>query len=361
MAIKTLIPFVLLVFVPIAILADVLHWDDTAVFVTSALAIIPVSIWLSTATEKIAVATGPAVGGLLNALFANATVLIIALMALRQGLVDLVEATITGSILSGLLLLLGVAMTVGGFRYKEQTFKPIVAKVNGSSLTLAAISLALPTMVITTSNIVDDTAIRNISIIISGLLIVVYGLTLIFSLGTHSYLYDIDLVNEADTASEERENSPFQIGVWIGVLLCSTITIAYLSDIFVDVIESETRQLGLTSLFTGVILLPLLSDIAGYILVLRLALKNKMDLAVSATTGDSLLVALFVAPVLILVGQAMGQPIDLNFNPFEVIAIVISVLVANLISFGGRSNWLDGALLIATYCALGVAFYYHPM
>jgi Ca2+:H+ antiporter len=361
MSIKSLIPLVLLVFVPVAIAADILNWSDTLIFLTSALAIIPVSIWLSTATEKIAVVTGPSVGGLLNALFGNATALIIALMALRQGLVDIVEASITGSILSGLLLLLGLSMTVGGFRYKEQSFKPIVAKVNGSSLTLAAIALALPALVINTSNIVDSAAIRDISIIISVLLIVVYGLTLIFSLGTHSYLYDISVVDAEDELSGEIESSASQLWFWMGVLLVATIAIAYLSDLFVNVIEPETQRLGLTPLFTGVILLPLISDTAGYVTVVRLALKNKMDLAVSTTTGDGLLVALFVAPVLILVGQTMGQPIDLNFNPFEVVAIAISVLVANLISFGGRSNWLDGALLIATYIALGVAFYFHPV
>jgi Ca2+:H+ antiporter len=359
MAIKNLIPLILLVFVPIAIAVDRLNWDDTAVFVTSAIAIIPLSIWLSTATEKVAVVTGPSVGGLVNAVFGNATELILALMALRKGLVDIVQASITGSIINALLLLLGLAMFTGGLRYKEQTFKPIVAKVNGSSMTLAAISLALPTTVIATSNIVDIAAIRNISIIVSTILIAVYGLTLIFSLGTHSYLYEVGLYDEEES-TDKTEKPTRKLWFWIGVLLASTIAIAFVSDLFVGVIEPETEQLGLTPLFTGVILLPLLSDIPGYVIVIRLALKDKMDLTVATVTGDSLLIALFVAPVLVLVGLAIGQPIDLNFNPFEVVAIIISIIVANLISFSGRSNWLDGTLLIATYLVLGVAFYYHP-
>jgi len=366
MAIKNLIPLILLVFVPISVAADLLKWGEEAVFVTSTLAIIPLSIWLSTATEKVAVVTGPSVGGLVNAFFGNATALIIALMALRQGLVDIVEASITGSILSALLLLLGLAMLTGGLRYKEQEFKPILAKVNGSSMTLAAIAIALPTMVIDTSNIVDAIAIRNLSLVVSAILIVVYGLTLLFSLKTHSYLYEVGLADvgidgsPSFPESEPSQNRKSKLWIWIVVLLASTVAVAFESDLFVGVIESQTQRFGLTPLFTGVILLPLISDVAGYVIVVRLALKNQMDLTVATATGDSLLVALFVAPVLVFVGQAIGQPIDLNFNTFEVIALAIAVAVTNLISFGGRSNWLDGTLLLATYLILGVAFYYHP-
>ena len=367
MAIKNLIPLILLVFVPISLAADLLDWSEEAVFVTSALAIIPLSIWLSTATEKLAVVTGPSIGGLVNAFFGNATALIIALMALRKGLVDIVEASITGSILSALLLLLGLAMLTGGLRYKEQEFKPIVAKVNGSSMTLAVIAVALPTMVINTSNIVDASAIRNLSLVVSVVLIIVYGLTLLFSLKTHSYLYEVGLADEeidqaTSFASLEASQtvSWSKLWLWVAILLTSTLAVGFESDLFVSVVESQTRQLGLTPLFTGVILLPLISDVAGYFIVIRLALKNQMDLTVATATGDSLLVALFVAPVLVLIGQAIGQPIDLNFNPFEVIALAIAVTVTNLVSFGGRSNWLDGTFLLATYLILGVAFYYHP-
>lgn len=367
MVTKNLIPLVLLVFVPISVAADQFNWGEEAIFLTSVLAIIPLSIWLSTATEKVAVVTGPSIGGLINAFFGNATLLIIAFMALRKGLVDIVEASITGSILNALLLFLGLAMLAGGLRHKEQEFKPILAKVNGSSMTLAVIAVALPTMVIDTSNIIDVTAIRNISLAVSVILIIVYGLTLLFSLKTHSYLYEVGLADEqmdespSFSESESSVNSRrFQLWLWIIVLLASTLAIAFESDLFVGVVESQTQRFGLTPLFTGVILLPLISDVAGYVLVIRLALKNQMDLTVATATGDSLLVALFVAPVLILVGQAIGQPIDLNFNTFEVIALAIAVTVTNLICFGGRSNWLDGTLLLATYLVLGVAFYYHP-
>ncbi|GAB4373788.1 MAG: calcium/proton exchanger [Elainellaceae cyanobacterium] len=361
MSLQIIVGLVFLIFVPISLAANTLEWGDVAVFWTSILAIIPLSVWLGTATEKVAVVTGPSIGGLINAIFGNATALIIAVVALRAGLIDIVKASITGSILGSLLLLLGTAMLVGGLRYKEQEFKPILAEVNGASMTLAVIAIALPTLVISTSNVVDEIAIRNLSIATATVLITVYGLTLLFSLKTHSYLYEVGIVEE-DLISTEDTDSPHlpNLPLWIAVLLVSSIAVAFESELFVGVVESQIEYLGLTPLFTGVILLPLMSDCAGFVTVIRLALKNKMDLTVATATGDSLLIALFVAPVLIFVGQLMGQPIDLNFNPFEVAAMAIAVIVMNLISFGGRCNWLDGTLLLATYILLGVAFYYHP-
>jgi Ca2+:H+ antiporter len=231
-------------------------------------------------------------------------------------------------------------------------------------MTLAVIAIGLPTLVIWTSDIVDVAIVRNLSLATASVLIVVYGLTLLFSLKTHSYLYQVGLADEDSPESTDETimhpNGP-KLGFWIGVLLASTIAIAFESDLFVDVVELETQQLGLTPLFTGVILIPFISDVAGYVTVVRLAMKNQMDLSVATATGDSLLVALFVAPVLVFVGQfILGQPIDLNFNPFEVAAMAIAVTVTNIVSSEGRSNWLDGALLLATYLILGVAFYYHP-
>lgn len=363
MALIHLIPLILLVFVPLSIAADLLHWGEFAVFVTSALAIIPLSILLSTATEKVAVVTGPSLGGLVTAIFGNATELIISLVALREGLIDLVKASITGTLLSDLLLLMGLAMLAGGLRYKEQEFKPILTRVNGSSMALALVAIALPTMVIYTSNVVDEIAIRNLSLVTASVLIIVYGLTLVFSLKTHSFLYDIGIVDEADEHPvAEKVDHPQRTKLigWIGVLLATTVAVAFESDLFVEVVDSETARLGLTPLFTGVILLPLISDVAGFVTMVRLALKNKMDLTVATATGDSLLVALFVVPVLVFVGQLIDQPIDLNFNPFQVVAVAIAIAITNLITFGGRSNWLDGTMLLATYTILGVAFYYHP-
>jgi Ca2+:H+ antiporter len=359
----------ILVFITLSCVAKYQHWGDLSVFATSALAIIPLSIILSTATEKIAMVTGPSIGGLVNAVFGNATELILALMALRAGLVDIVKSSITGSILGALLLLLGLGMLTGGLRYKEQSFKPIFARVNGSLMTLGVTAIALPTLVIYTSNLVDPQDIHRIGMVTASVLIVLYGLTLLFSLKTHSYLYDVAIAeSDADSLVESPANNEvvvsddrnMRLGGWIAVLVIASVAVGFESNLFVEVVETSTGQLGFTPLFTGVILLPLLSDVAGYVTIVRLALKDRMDLAVSTVTGDSLLITLFIAPVLVFVGQWWGQPIDLNFNPFEVVALAIAVTVNNLVSSGGRSNWLDGALLLATYFLLGVAFYYHP-
>jgi len=354
----------LLIFVPLSVAAEVLNWGKSFVFLYSVLSIIPLSIGLSTATEKVAVFTGPTLGGLVNAIFGSATTLIIALVALKGGLVDLVKASITGSILSDLLLFLGLAMLTGGIRYKEQEFQPILARVNGLSMTLGVIAIALPTLVINTSNWVDQNAIKNISLIVATILIIVYGLTLLFSLKTHSYLYDVSLAIERELDySQEKESTAHRrnLWLWIIVLLVMTVGIAFESELFVKDIDSVIDGLGFTQLFTGVILFPLIGDVAGIVTVVRLALKDQMDLTVATATGDSLLITLFVAPLLVLVGLKMNQGMDLNFNSFEVVALAIAVTVTNLISFRGRSNWLDGTLLLATYLILGVTFFYHPI
>ncbi len=359
MSIKNLTSFGLLIFIPISIAAERLGWGALAVFFTAAIAIVPLAIWLSTATEEVAVVSGPSIGGLLNAVFGNATELIIALVALKEGLVEIVKASITGTIISNLLLVMGLSMLLGGLRYKEQEFKPIVARVNGSTMTLAVTAIVLPATVISTSQGVAPQAISQLSATVAIVLIAVYALTLLFSLKTHSYLYEVGLADLEEGESGEPHEKP-NLTLWIGVLLAATIGVAFESEIFVGAVEEATAGLGLTPLFTGVILLPLVGGAAEYVTAVRVAMKDNMDLSVSVAMGSSLLVALLVAPLLVLVGQAIGQPMDLNFNLFEVVAVTIAVIIANLISLDGRSNWLEGVLLLATYTVLGAAFYFHP-
>jgi Ca2+:H+ antiporter len=362
MSTKTIVSLGLLVFIPISIAAEHWEWGALAVFITSAIAIAPLAIWLSTATEEIAVVTGPSIGGLLNAVFGNATELIIALVALKGGLIDIVKASISGTIISNLLLVMGLSMFLGGLRYKEQEFQPVVARVNGSTMTLAVTALVLPALVTYSSNKVSTIQIEKISITTAVVLIVVYALTLVFSLKTHSYLYEVGIV-------EQQEKTPMgvvepvakpNLGLWLGILVISTIAVAFESEIFVGAVEEATAGLGLTPLFTGVILLPLVGGAAEYVTAVRVAIKNNMDLSVSVAMGSSLLVALLVAPILVLVGVAIGQPMDLSFELFEVVAVTIAVAVANLISLDGRSNWLEGILLLATYTVLAAAFYFNP-
>ncbi|MBF2036065.1 MAG: calcium/proton exchanger [Leptolyngbyaceae cyanobacterium T60_A2020_046] len=377
MLVRNLIFYGLLVFVPISIAAHWLGWGELAVFVTAALAIVPLAGWMGTATEEIAVVLGPSWGGLLNATFGNATELIIALIALNEGLVNVVKSSIVGSIIGNLLLVMGLSMLLGGLKFKEQTFQSVLARVNASSMNLAVIAMLLPTAVGFTSTEFSELSLLKLSDAVAIVLIGVYALTLLFSMKTHAYLYDVgtaDLMAEAEGAEPaiapspepeaehaEHDGHPPNLKIWIPVLLGATLLVALESELLVDSLEAATEQLGLTKLFTGVILLPIIGNAAEHATAVTVAMKNKMDLSVSVSVGSSLQIALFVAPVLVLAGWVLGQPMDLQFNGFELVAVAVAVLIANSISADGRSNWLEGTLLLATYVIVGLAFYFHPV
>jgi Ca2+:H+ antiporter len=229
-------------------------------------------------------------------------------------------------------------------------------------MTLAVTAIILPAIAAYASTEVTGRDMSQLSIATAVVLITVYGLTLLFSLKTHSYLYEVGLVIEAEEEASEIAEAHEQpnLWLWLGVLAASTIAVAFESEMFVSVIEEATQGLGLTPLFTGVILLPLVGGAAELVTAIRVAIKDNMDLSVSVAMGSSLLVALLVAPILVLVGQLIGQPMDLSFNLFEVVAITMAVAVANLISLDGHSNWLEGVLLLATYAVLAFAFYFNP-
>jgi len=358
MSTKNIILLVLLLFIPVSLAAHFLEWGELIVFITAGLAILPLAAWMGTATEEIAVVVGPSLGGLLNATFGNATELIIALIALNAGLIDVVKASITGSIISNLLLVMGFSMLLGGLRYKEQTFQPIVARVNAASMNLAVIALLMPTAMNYTSQGINEQTLQNFSIAVAVVLILVYGLTLLFSMKTHSYLYDVGV---AEIEGEEIPHAKPNMALWIGVLLGCTLLVAIESEMLVDSLEVATSQLGLTALFTGVILVPIVGNAAEHATAVTVAMKDKMDLSLSVAVGSSMQIALFVAPVLVIAGRILGQPMDLDFKPFELVAVVVSVLIANSISSDGKSNWLEGTLLLATYTVLGFAFYFHPV
>lgn len=355
---KNLIFFILLVFIPISIVGHFLHWSEAFIFITAGLAIIPLAGFMGTATEEIAVVLGPNLGGLLNATFGNATELILAFIALKSGLVQVVKATLSGSIIGNLLLVMGFAMFFGGLRYKEQNFQPKVARLNASSMNLAVIALLLPTAVQYTSTGLSNSTIQNLSIAVAIVLISVYLLTLLFAMKTHSYLYDVGMA-ENENEEEETPHKP-NLVLWVGVLLIVTLGVAVESELLVESLEEATEVLGLPALFTGVIFLPIIGNAAEHATAVTVAMKDKMDLSVSVAVGSSLQIALFVAPVLVLAGWVIGQPMDLNFNPFELVAVAVSVLIANSISSDGNSNWLEGVLLLATYVVIGIAFYFHP-
>lgn len=379
-------PFLLalLLFIPVSIAAEVMGWGESIVFITAGLAIVPLAGWMGMATEEIAVVVGPSLGGLLNATFGNATELIIAIIALRAGLVDVVKASITGSIIGNLLLVTGLAMLLGGLRFKEQSFKPTAARLNASAMNLAVIAILIPTAVQYTSTGIGESTLQTLSVAVAAVLIAVYGLTLLFSMKTHSYLYEVGTAeleaghgggeasgessssespsNESDSESEtgEHHEKP-NVVLWGGILLGATVLVAIMSELLVGSLESATETLGLTPLFTGVILLPIIGNAAEHATAVTVAMKDKMDLSLAVAVGSSMQIALFVAPVLVIIGWLIGQPMDLDFNPFELVAVVVAVLITNSISSDGKSNWLEGTLLLATYAILGLAFFFHPV
>ncbi|MEO0539688.1 MAG: calcium/proton exchanger [Cyanobacteria bacterium P01_A01_bin.105] len=358
MNVKNLIFFGLLVFVPISIAGHFLHWSELTIFVTAALAIVPLAGWMGTATEEIAVVAGPSLGGLLNATFGNATELIIAIIALRAGLVDVVKASLTGSIIGNLLLVMGLSMLLGGLRFKEQDFQPVVARMNASSMNLAVIAILVPTAVDFTSPSITESTMQRLSVAVAIVMILVYVLTLLFSMKTHAYLYEVGVDNQAE--QEDAHASP-NLPLWIGVLLGATLLVAIESEFLVDTLEIATQQLGISELFTGVILLPIIGNAAEHATAVTVAMKDKMDLSVSVAVGSSMQIAMFVAPVLVLTGWLIGQPMDLDFNNFQLITVIVAILIANSISSDGKSNWLEGTMLLATYTIIGLAFYFHPM
>ncbi|CEJ44803.1 calcium/proton exchanger [Umezakia ovalisporum] len=358
MSVKNTLLLILLLFIPVSLAAHFLEWGDLIVFITAGLAILPLAAWMGTATEEIAVVVGPTLGGLLNATFGNATELIIALVALNAGLVDVVKASITGSIIGNLLLVMGFSMLLGGLRYKEQKFQSVVARVNASSMNLAVIAILLPTAVNYTSTGISEKILQNLSLAVALVLILVYTLTLLFSMKTHAYLYDVGV---AEIEAEDTHHTKPNIWLWSGVLLVCTLLVAVESEMLVSSLEVATSQLGLTSLFTGVILVPIVGNAAEHATAITVAMKNKMDLSLSVAVGSSLQIALFVAPVLVIAGWVLDKPMDLDFNPFELVAVVVSVFIANSISSDGESNWLEGILLLAAYTVLGFAFYFHPV
>ncbi|NJK35342.1 MAG: calcium/proton exchanger [Oscillatoriales cyanobacterium SM2_2_1] len=346
-----------LIFLPLSAIAHLGNWGSVPLFVTAALSILPLAAWLSRATEEVAVVLGESWGGLLNATFGNATELILAIAALNAGLVGVVKASLTGSVMGNLLLVMGLAVFLGGLRYREQEFQPTVARVNASAMNLAVVAMLLPTAAHLSAPNFPADQLQQLSVWVAVVLIGVYAMTLLFSMKTHAYLYDIG----KSAAEADANHPPVNLPLWLSVLLGATVLVAIESEFLVSSLESATEILGLPQLFTGVILLPVIGNAAEHATAVTVAMKNKMELSMGVAVGSSLQIALFVAPLLVILGWFLGQPMDLNFNVFELVGVAVAVLIANSISSDGRSNWLEGALLLSTYLVIAVVFYFNPV
>jgi Ca2+:H+ antiporter len=359
--------YALLVFLPIAALAEWLHWGGVAVFVCAALAIIPLAGIMGEATEHLAARLGAGVGGLLNATFGNAAELIIALVALQKGLHDVVKASLTGSIIGNILLVLGFSCFAGGIGRERQRFDRSAAAAGATLLALAAVGLVLPAMFhfAAADAIVRRTLSaarvqvleRGLSLEIAIVLVAVYSLHLLFSLRTHRHLY----AGQSHAGAHEMPPAGATTARAALTLLVATALVAWMSELLVGAVEEASHALGLTEVFVGVIVVAVIGNAAEHSTAVIMARKDKMDLALNIAIGSSIQIALFVAPLLLFASYLLpGRPMDLVFTPFEVLAVGISVGVLALVAQDGESNWLEGAMLLAVYFMLAIAFFFLP-
>lgn len=349
----------LLIFVPVAIFLR--FWpggSPTALFVCSALGIIPVAGWIGRATEALAARVGEGLGGLLNATFGNAAELIIAGIALSKGLTNVVKASITGSIIGNVLLVLGLSILFGGVKYKEQYFNRAGARTSAISLSLAAIGLIIPTLFHSAAGSSPAgwslLAEQKLSLGIALVLFLTYFCVLGFTLKTHKYFFQC-----ADEAAEESGRR-WSRGKALVILLISTAVVALLSEFLVGTIENVRHSVGVTDVFIGVIVVAIVGNAAEHSTAILMAMKNKMNLSVGIAIGSSLQIALFVAPVLIFLSYLFGRPMDLEFTMPEVFAVVASVYILFQISGDGETNWIEGVQLLSVYVILGILFFYLP-
>ena len=344
-----------LVFVPLALVLNFVDASPVTVFVTSALAIVPLAGLMGRSTEELSEHLGEALGGLLNATFGNAAELIIAFMALRAGLHDVVKASLTGSIIGNILLVLGLAIVAGGARRESVRFNATAAAVSTTLLMLSAIGLVVPTVFHQLAAGQAPAREGQLSLEIAVVLFLTYVLSLVFTLRTHKHLY---------TASDGRHSShhgePGGRAKPLAILIGSTALVAVMSELLVSTVEHAADALGMTEVFVGVILVAIIGNAAEHSTAILVALKNKMDLAMNIAVGSSLQIALFVAPVLVFSSYLFGTPMDLHFSMFEVLAVVVSTLVVRFIASDGESNWMEGVQLLAVYVILGMAFYFLP-
>ena len=341
----------LLIFIPATLAGKYLHFSPLVLFFLSALAIVPLAKLLGDGTEALATHTTPALGGILNATFGNATELIISLFALRAGLSELVKASITGSIIGNLLLVLGGAIFAGGLKYKIQTFNKTMARASAATLLLAVIALIIPAIFLQSSPKAGGRIIEELSIVVAIFMLVVYFSGLLFTLHTHKHLNKEDEPSGGPNWSMRKS---------ILILLAATLAVAWMSEILVGAVEPIIKHLGWTELFIGVIVVAIIGNAAEHSSAVMMATKNKMDIALQISIGSATQIVMFVAPLLVLVSLLFKEPMSLVFNTFELVAIILAVLISNLVTADGESNWLEGVQLLMAYAIMAVAFFFLP-
>ena len=345
----------LLVFVPVVLAAEKLgHEAHTLLFVLSVLAIVPLAALLSHATESVAAKTGDAIGGLLNATLGNLTELVIALTALRAGQYVLVKASLAGAIVTNTLFMLGASLLLGGLKYHVQEYNRVSARMQGSLLFLATVALLIPSAVSQADSVAGAAFTQKLSLGLSVLLIAAYGLSMLYSLKTHPELF-------ASGESGEAGHSPWPMGLALATLAGVTVLVALVSEIFVESVQKAAEALGMTPAFVGFIVVALVGGAAEMASAFSGARKNRLDLSVGIALGSASQIALFVAPVLVLLSYVIGPtPMDLQFWPGAVVMMLIATMTASMVTNSGRSAWFVGVLVLMVYAIFAMTLYLLP-
>lgn len=342
----------LLVFVPIALVSHYLGGPVALTFAAAAVGIVPLAALMGRATEVLAAQAGPQVGGLLSGTLGNAAELIITFFAIRAGLLELVKASITGSILGNLLLVMGASLLIGGARHGLQRFDRSQAGLNATMLVLAVIALGIPSLFSHAIEVTSHQAVEYLSLGVAAMMILVYGLSQLYLFRNGS----------RRPGPESRPvgpvGSPWRAGLLLAV---STALTAWLSEVLVVAIEPALERLGWTEFFVGVVIIPLVGNVTEHLVAVQVAAKDQMDLSMGISVGSALQVALFVAPVLVFLSLAMGRPLTLVFNSFELTALGAACLIAGLVALDGESNWMEGVQLLVVYLILAMAFFFLPV
>ncbi len=344
----------LLAAIPLAIIAEIFKFGSTYVFFLAAVAVIPLAGYIGSATETVAVYTGPKIGGLLNATLGNAAELIITLVAIRSGLLELVKASITGSILGNLLLVLGFAMITGGLKHGVQRFDRRQSSNHAILLTLTIIALTIPSFFSHFIGTDVDPKVEALSLGVAVVMIALYVIGIVYSLRANRSPIAIE------PAKEEVNHSGWNMRTALIVLALSTVGVVGMSELLVGATENVVADLGLSEFFLGIILIPIVGNVAEHYVAVQVAMRNKMELSVEIALSSSLQVALFVAPVLVFISLLVGNPLQLIFNQFELIALGAAVLITVMVASDGESNWLEGAALLGVYAILSLAFFMLP-
>jgi Ca2+:H+ antiporter len=374
---KSSIVYILLIFTPLAIALEFVHADHIIIFAITAIALIPLAKLIGDSTEHLSVHYGATLGSLLNVTFGNAAEIIIAIVAINAGLIDLVKASITGAILGNILLIFGLSILAGGFKFKEQFFNRENVGLQASMLFLAIIGLAVPTILVNTvGNAVDpslEVSIQILSDALAFLLLAVYAAGIIFTFFTHKDLFrqpysgkevqekSEELNGEAGVREQQKHEESYILWtkkksfLFLGMSMVGVIVI---SEILVGSVEATTQEFGFGELFVGAIIIGIVGNAAEHSSAILLARKGKIDLSIGIAAGSGTQIAVFVVPILIIAGITLNQPFTLVFTLFELATIFLAAIILNLIAHDGKSNWFEGVMLTAVYIIIAIGFFF---